>query len=246
MKTALALQLFREYQKSNLRPASVIGYRYFLDNFEESFGDRDLRLISSEEVFQFLELVTEKSANSTKRHRYAQLKAFFNFIIANHQSDLKDPLDSPLMRKTFRHPKPTQRKIVPKEIIDEVIFNSQSLRDRLLLELQSRCGARIGEVLKIRVAHVADRKIVIHGPKSGKDVEVVFMPEPVGNRLKDYIEAAGLTEEDRIFDFSYGTARAIIKELGEMAGVKLNTPQQSTIWRQISKLDSNGSNGNIR
>jgi integrase/recombinase XerD len=222
MKTALALQLFREYQKSNLRPASVIGYRYFLDNFEESFGDRDLRLISSEEVFQFLELVTEKSANSTKRHRYAQLKAFFNFIIANHQSDLKDPLDSPLMRKTFRHPKPTQRKIVPKEIIDEVIFNSQSLRDRLLLELQSRCGARIGEVLKIRVAHVADRKIVIHGPKSGKDVEVVFMPEPVGNRLKDYIEAAGLTEEDRIFDFSYGTARAIIKELGEMAGVKLN------------------------
>jgi len=104
------------------------------------------------------------------------------------------------------------REPMPKEIVDEVIFNSQSLRDRLLLELQSRCGARIGEVLKIRVKDVDGRKIVIHDPKSGKDVEVVFMPEPVANRLKDYIEAAGLTEEDRIFDFSYGTARAIIKD----------------------------------
>ena len=48
------------------------------------------------------------------------------------------------------------------------------------------------------------------------------MLEPVANRLKAYIESAGLTEDDRVFGFSYGTARAIIKELGEMAGVKLN------------------------
>ena len=52
-----------------------------LDNFEELFGDKDLASISSEEIFQFFEILTENNSKSTKRHRYSQLKAFFNFII---------------------------------------------------------------------------------------------------------------------------------------------------------------------
>ena len=52
MKTSLALDIFREYQKSNLRPTTVIGYRYLLDNFEVLFGDKDFRSIRSEEFFR--------------------------------------------------------------------------------------------------------------------------------------------------------------------------------------------------
>jgi integrase/recombinase XerD len=68
-----------------------------------------------------------------------------------------------------------------------VIFNSKNLRDRLLLELQSRCGARNGQVLTIRVKDIDGRKITVHNPKSGKDSEAIFMPEPVASRLKTYI-----------------------------------------------------------
>ena len=42
MNTSTALKIFRDYQKSNLNPTTVIGYRYLLDNFEELFGERDL------------------------------------------------------------------------------------------------------------------------------------------------------------------------------------------------------------
>ncbi|NIS62944.1 MAG: tyrosine-type recombinase/integrase [Proteobacteria bacterium] len=177
MNTSTALKIFRDYQRSNLKPSTVIGYRCLLDNFEELFGDRDLKSISTEDLFHFLEIVTENNSKSTKRHRYSQLKAFFNFIIMNYEPDLRNPLDSPVMRKTFRLPKPTQREIFPKEIMDEVIFTSKNLRDRLLLELQSRCGARIGEALNIRVRDIDGRKITVHNPKSGKESEVIFMPE---------------------------------------------------------------------
>ena len=61
------------------------------------------------------------------------------------------------MKKTFRLPKSTQREIISKELIDEVIFNSKNLQDRLMLELQSRCGARIGEVLHNRVKDIDGR-----------------------------------------------------------------------------------------
>jgi integrase/recombinase XerD len=222
MHTSTALKIFRNYQKSNPKPNTATGYRYLLDKLEELFGDRDLALISNEDIFQFLELLTENNLRSTKRHRYSQLKAFFNFIVMNYDSDLKNPLDSPVMRKTFRLPKPKQREIMPKGLIDEVIFNSKNLRDRLLLELQSSCGARIGEVLNIRVKDIDERKITVHTPKSGREAEVIFMPEQVANRLKTYIREEGLREEDRVFNLCYGTARTMINKLGEKVGIRLN------------------------
>ena len=58
MNTSTALKMFKDYQKSNLKPGTVISYRYLLDNFEELFGERDLASISSEDIFQFFELIT--------------------------------------------------------------------------------------------------------------------------------------------------------------------------------------------
>lgn len=127
MKTTMALKIFKDYQQSNLKQRTVIGYRYLLNTFEELFGERDLTSITSEEIVEFLELLTETRSQTTKRHRYAQLKAFFNFIIMNYEHDLRNPVDTPMMRKTFRLPKRTQREIIAKELIDEVIFTSKTL-----------------------------------------------------------------------------------------------------------------------
>lgn len=222
MNTSMALKIFRDYQKSNLKPTTTIGYRYLIENFEEFFGEKDLSSISSEEIFQFLEILTETCSQTTKRHRYAQIKAFFNFIIMNYEVDLRNPVDTPMMKKTFRFPKVRQREIISKELIDEVIFNSKSVRDRLMLELQSKCGARIGEVLNIRVKDINARKITITNPKSGKEYEVIFMPEQVANRLMAYIQKKGLKEHDRVFKLCYTSARAMVNRLGEKLGIKLN------------------------
>ena len=140
----------------------------------------------------------------------------------NYESELNNPLDSPIMKKTYRLPKFKQREIIAKEIIDEVIFNSKNLRDRLVLELQSRCGARIGEVLKIRVKDIDGRKIIVHDPKSGKETEIIFMPEQVANRLKTYIQKEGMREHDRVFNLCYSAARTMINKLGKKVGIKLN------------------------
>lgn len=91
-----------------------------------------------------------------------------------------------------------------------------------MLELQARCGARVGEVLKMRVRDVDERKVTIHDPKSGKEVEVVFMPEQVANRLKSYVQEKGLGDGDKLFDVCYSTARNTINRLGKRLGVKIN------------------------
>ncbi len=48
-----------------------------------------------------------------------------------------------------------------KELVNELIYSKTSPMDRLILELQARCGLRIGEVLKLKASDVMDRKLLI-------------------------------------------------------------------------------------
>ncbi len=81
METSTALKIFRDYQESNLKPSTVIGYSHLINNFEELFGGSDLMSISSEDILHFLELITQNNSKSIKRHLYSQLRAFVNLII---------------------------------------------------------------------------------------------------------------------------------------------------------------------
>jgi hypothetical protein len=62
MKVSLALKIFRDYQKANLRPSTVAGYRYLINLFEGFFGGKDISSISSEDLYHFLEMITESNS----------------------------------------------------------------------------------------------------------------------------------------------------------------------------------------
>ena len=66
-------------------------------------------------------------------------------------------------------------KIIAKETVDEIIFRTTKVRNRLILELMARGGMRIGEVLKLQLGDLQDRKLVLREPKSGKEYEFVYI-----------------------------------------------------------------------
>jgi site-specific recombinase XerD len=78
------------------------------------------------------------------------LKAFFNFLIDKCNLNMKNPCNTPLLSKAFKTPKQVVRRILDRESVEELIYNTQTIRDRLMVELQARCGLRIGESLKIK------------------------------------------------------------------------------------------------
>lgn len=90
-----------------------------------------------------------------------------------------------------------------------------------MLELMARGGMRVGEVLKLTALDVDDQKLVIRNPKSGKSIEVVFIPRKLADRLKDYLKTKGIAGEQRIFPLTYTAARVIVKKAGAMVGVPL-------------------------
>jgi integrase/recombinase XerD len=78
-----------------------------------------------------------------------------------------NPCDTPMIRKLYRERVVSRWEIIEKETIDEIIFRTVKVRNRLILELMARGGMRIGEVLKLRLNDIQDRKLILREPKSG-------------------------------------------------------------------------------
>jgi integrase/recombinase XerD len=222
MQISDAIKTFRTKQVATLKQSTQVHYTTLLDHLQQQFGGREIESLTAEEVGQFLESQTTNKAKSTRRLQYAQVKAFFNFLINQCLMDIKNPCAHPLIARQYKIPKPVARKILDKEIVDQLIYSTKSDRDRLMLELQARSGLRIGEVLKLRIVDVADRKLTINEPKSGKDSEIAFMPEQIAKRLAEYIAAHNIGPEERLFPVCYSTVRALIRRLAIKFRVKMS------------------------
>ncbi len=163
--------------------------------------------------------VSDGTKQNTKKLRFTLLSAFFNFVKNSLDPDFQNPCDNPALRKLFRASKPTQFKILEKDVVDEIIFRTQNLRNRLMLELMARSGMRIGEVLKLTPMDVEDRKAIIRDPKSGREAEAVFLPQKVADRLRRYIRENEIQPDARVFPITYAAARLIVKKAGEIVSV---------------------------
>ena len=127
-----------------------------------------------------------------------------------------------MLKKLFKPGKLGRWEIHEKETIDEIIFRTTKARNRLMLELMARGGMRVGEVLKLNAGDVDDQKLTIRNPKSGKNLEVVFIPKKLADRLKDYIKTREVAGDQRIFPISYTAARVLVKKAGSLVGVHLS------------------------
>jgi integrase/recombinase XerD len=196
-------------------------YQSILSRLTTHFGERDLSSLTSEEVLSFLTHINQGTKQLTKRTRYSQLTAFFNFITQNLDPNFRSPCDTPMLRKLYRSSGPIQWAILEKEIVDEIIFRTIKPRNRLMLELMARGGMRISEVLQLTPSDIQDRKLTLRSPKSGKEREIVFIPQKVADRLKGYINTRGIEPDQRIFPISYTAARGVVRKAGKVVGIHL-------------------------
>jgi len=149
------------------------------------------------------------------------MKIFYNFMIEKSDLNMRNPCNAPILAKAFKTPKQVLRRILDRETVEEVIYNTKNLRDRLRVELQAQCGLRIGESLKIKISDASDRKLTLRAPKSGMESEMAFMPEQIAKRVHDYIQQKAFSLDDRLFPICYSTARAVIKKIGRRLNLVL-------------------------
>jgi integrase/recombinase XerD len=196
-------------------------YQSILSELTAQFGERDLSSLTPEEVLSFLTHINQQTKQLTKRTRYAQLTSFFNFITQNLDPNFRSPCDTPMLKKLYRPSGPIRWTILEKEVVDEIIFRTIKPRNRLILELMARGGMRIGEVLKLTPIDIEDRKLTLRTPKSGKEQEIVFIPQKIADRLEEYITGKGIGSDQRVFPISYTAGREVVNKAGKVIGIHL-------------------------
>jgi len=124
---------------------TVRAFRWIINRFCADFGGEDLTELSSKRILQFFNIVTEGCKPQTKRVRFSHLSSFFNFLKNNLDLKFENPCNLPMLRKLFRPTVTVRWNIIEKETVDEIIFRTTNVRNRLILELMARGGMRIGE-----------------------------------------------------------------------------------------------------
>ncbi len=138
-----------------------------------------------------------------------------------HRRDLKQFVWS--MSVSSDHAFPLFQKAYSGNTVDEIIFRTDSARNRLMLELMARSGMRVGEVLKLTPNDILDRKLILNDTKSCKEQELIFIPQKVADRLKEYVRVQQIAPKQKIFPICYGAARAMVKNAGQLVGICLRT-----------------------
>ena len=169
----------------------------------------------------FLLSLTKNNKQATKRNRYSVLSAFYNFSINNALPALINPCNTAVIKKIFKRPQTIQWQIVDKETIDEIIFRTMNIRNRIMLELMARGGMRIGEVLNLKPADIQERTLAVQNPKSGRVGETVYVPRKLLLRLNDYVRANNFNGGERIFPISYVAAWSMVKKAGKLVDIEL-------------------------
>jgi integrase/recombinase XerD len=80
---------------------------------------------------------------------------------------------------------------------------------------------RISEVLKLTPLDINDRGLTLRDPKTGREQEIIFIPQRFADRLKDYIGYKGIKPDQRILPITYPAARAVVKKAGKLVRINL-------------------------
>jgi len=216
------VKAYMSYHKTHSRPNTIRAFSYTLSRFLDLFSGIDVTAIPEADVATFLEVVTDGLAQSTKSNRAGHLSAFFNFAKDTFNLDFTNPCSKGIIKKLYKQPRHTPPELLDKEIVDEIIYRAQG-RERMMLELMGRTAMRVSEVMSMRPRdlNVDVSTIAIEQPKSGRNGEVVYLPQRMMRRMNDYVREHGIGVNDRIFPISYTTAYRIVKRLGVDVGVKL-------------------------
>ena len=221
MNGSQASKIWLDYHRAHSKKNTVRAYEFTIAKFNQNFANLNIKEVSTDDILDFMTHITGGRKPQTKRIRFSHLTAFFNFLRTNFDNELKNPCDSQMLRKLFRTKTIVHWDIIEKETVDEIIFRTNNVRNRLMLELMARGGMRVGEVLKLTPNDISDRKLILNDTKSGKDQELIFIPQKIADRLKEYVRVQKIAPKQLIFPICYGAARAMVKKAGQVVGIRL-------------------------
>ena len=163
-----------------------------LGNFLESRGGKDIKRIDYFLLRKLLSILTEKKLNKrTLSRKISTMKSFFKFML--REGLIKSNPASSLIYP--RLDKPLPNFLTEKEVISILKLPKGNellaLRDRAILEFLYSTGARVSEMVSLKMENVDFVSAIAKVRGKGRKERLLPLGEPALNSLKKYIDKRG-------------------------------------------------------
>ncbi len=152
--------------------------------------DLDLiRTISSMDVFEFMNYVTDTNKNSasTRQRKSSALKGFFAYLSVHEKLLTENPTEN------LRTPK--KRKKLPKFLTLEqsiellkAVDGTYKDRDYCILVLFLNCGLRLSELVSININHIIRSSNTVRVVGKGDKERIIYLNQACITAIDDYIK----------------------------------------------------------
>ncbi len=201
----------------------------FFKNTSKNFTE-----INSEDIISYVDKISKTIKRNTTLRKIASLRSFYRFcyvnkyITENPTESLKD------LKRESRLPEVLNLQEI-KEIIDAIPHTPEGNKDRLIIKILVATGARISEVLELRIKDVENQNyefISVLG--KGSKYRLIPIYSELENEIKDYIE----NDRKLLMQHMKEEEKNKMKKSENRYKMFLNTRREN-FWKRLKKYAQN-------
>lgn len=206
---------------------TVQGYERDLKLFL-NFVNKEVEKVEEEDIYEYIENISENLKRNSVLRKISSIKTFYRFCYLNKMVKT-DPTG---MIKSLKREKRLPEVLTLKEvkmIIDNCNHSPEGMRDKLIIKLLIATGARISEILNLKIRDVETQNyefIKVLG--KGSKYRVVPIYDGLEKEIQNYIQNVRykLKEADENFKLFPGVRRENfwkkLKKVAKDAGIEKN------------------------
>ncbi|MDO8726458.1 MAG: tyrosine-type recombinase/integrase [Candidatus Methanoperedens sp.] len=207
------IQEYLEHKKINGVSAGTLKQYRSLFNTWESY--KPIEKWEKKDITSYiLKLKNEGKCESTIEGQKVLIKNFFNWA---EKPDFVKTLEIKRVSNNL-----DKNDILTPEDVDKLIEVTASPMYKALIALLFESGARINEILSVRVIDcIEDDKgliVSVHQTKTGKDMRRVLCVHS-GQYIRNHIDHSSKSKEDLLFDVSNPSVWEMLKKIAKKAGI---------------------------
>ncbi len=206
---------------------TAAGYERDLKLFFISIG-KDVSEIVEEDIYEYIDKISKDLKRNSVLRKISSIRTFYKFCYLNKMTK-EDPTN---MIKSLKREKRLPEVLSMKEvkmIIDNCSHSPEGIRDKLILKLLIATGARVSEILNLKIKDVENQDyefIKVLG--KGSKYRIIPVYDSLEDEIKEYLAVSrpNLKGADENFKLFPGIRRENfwkkLKKIAKDAGVEKN------------------------
>lgn len=188
-ETNLCINEFIDYLQfeKGLSEKTIKSYNVDLRDFFDA-TKKEYDEIKKEDIYKYIEDIKKKFKHNTVQRKVSAVKSFFKFLYVN-KNIKKDPSNTiKSLQKEKRLPEVLSEDDFNK-ILDTFNHEPKNIRNKLILKLLIASGARISEIINLKVGDISDNNyeyIRVFG--KGSKYRYIPIYNSLANEIKEYVQ----------------------------------------------------------